>query len=227
MKKYRKPPATLTLCAWCHKVVTVKKKGSRPAREIPVGESGFTVADFGKYGSHGVCSSCAVELRKEVRAVKNPASNPPSWIRDKAKWKQAISLAQVSYGQKIGAKQVREIYAVIVTIYKNLGGRVLRKVKRNPSENEWQAVVRLFDEFHDFEPTTAVVYKVDSLEIPGVLVRLGDLVEVTYKSNKFDRRSRLYVHKFGSDKPVLAASKDGKLYIVGGGYKITGRGIER
>lgn len=224
MKKNRTPPAAMTLCAWCHKVVTVKKKGSRPAREIPIAESGFTAADF---RSHGICSSCAVDLRKEMRPVKNPASNPPAWVRDKAKWKEAVNLTQVSYGHKIGTKQVREIYAVIVNIYKNLGGRVLRKIKRNPSEAEWRAVVSLFDEFHEFEPTTAVVHKVDSLKIPGVLVSLGDLVEITYKSNKFDKRSRLYVHKFGADKPVLAASKDGKLFIIGGGYRITSRGIER
>lgn len=227
MKKYRKPPATLTLCAWCHKVVTVKKKGSRPAHEIPIVESGFTVGDFGAHGSHGICSSCAVEFLKGISRSKNPASSPPSWVRDKAKWREAVKLAQVSYGHKIGAKQVREVYAVIVNIYKNLGGRVSRKIKGNPSDDEWQAVVRLFDEFHDFEPTTAVVCKVDSLKIPGVLVSLGDLVEVTYKSNKFDKRSRLYVHKFGADKPVLAASKDGKLFIIGGGYGITSRGIER
>ncbi len=227
MKKYRKPPATLTLCAWCHKVVTVKKKGSQPAREIPIAESGFTVGDFGAHGSHGICSSCAVELRKEISRSKNPASSPPAWVRDKAKWKEAVNLAQVSVGHKIGTKQVREVYAVIVNIYKNLGGRISRKVKQNPSDGEWQAVVRLFDEFHDFEPTTAVAYKIDSLSIPGVLVRLGDLIEITYKSNKFDKRSRLYVHKFGANKPVLAASKDGKLFIIGGGYRITGRGIER
>lgn len=217
---------TMALCAWCHKVVTVKKKGSRPAREIPIAESGFTVGDFGAHGSHGICTACAAELRKEVSAVKNPASNPPTWVRDKGKWKEAVRLARVSYGQKIGSRQIRNIYAVIVTIYKNLGGRVTRKVKRNPSESEWQAVVKLFCEFHDFEPTAVVVHKVKTLKIPGVLVSLGDLVEVTYKSGKWDKRQRLYVHKFGKDKPVLAASENGDLFIVGGGYKITSRGIE-
>jgi hypothetical protein len=224
MKKDRKPATTMALCAWCRKTVRIAGKGKQVSREVPVAETGFKADDF---VSHGICTACAAELRKEIKAVKNPASNPPAWVRDKGKWKEAVKLAQVSYGQKIGSKQIRNIYAVIVAIYKNLGGRVTRKVKRNPSEAEWQAVVDLFCEFHDFEPTSAVVRKVDSLVIPDVLVRLGDLVEVTYRSNKFDKRSRLYIHKFGRDKPILAASGDGKLFIIGGGFKITERGIER
>lgn len=224
MKKNRKAPITMAICAWCQKVGWRKGKRPQSEREFLISESQFTVKDF---VSHGICTACAAELRGQMTPQKNPATNPPAWVRDSAKWRKAVDLASVSYGKKIGKKQVREVYAVIVTIYKNLGGRVTRKVKRNPSEGEWRAVVDLFDEFHDFEPTTAIVYKIDSLRIPDVLVRLGELVEVTYKSDKFDRRSRLYVHKFGKDKPVLAASKDGCLFIVGGGYKITARGIER
>lgn len=224
MKRNRKPKITMAICAWCKKIGW--RKGTRPQaeREFLISESEFKVKDF---VSHGICTACAAELKKQMQPQRNPASNPPAWVRDKGKWKEAVKLAQVSYGQKIGSKQIRNIYAVIVTIYKNLGGRVTRKVKRNPSEAEWQAVVDLFCEFHDFEPTSAIVRKVDSLVIPDVLVRLGDLVEVTYRSNKFDKRSRLYIHKFGRDKPILAASGDGKLFIVGGGFKITERGIER
>lgn len=224
MKKKVSAPITMALCSWCQKVAWPKGKGKQVDREFLLSESKFKVADF---LSHGICTACAKELLKQIEPKKNPSSNPPAWVKDKGKWKEAVRLAQLSYGQKIGSRQVRDAYAVIVTIYKNLGGRVNRKVKRNPSEGEWQAVIDLFGEFHDFGPTTAVVHKVDSLHIPGVLVKIGDLVEVTYKSDKFDRRSRLYVHKFGRDKPVLAASKDGRLFLVGGGYRITSRGIER
>lgn len=227
VKRNPKPPASVILCAWCQKIVKVLDQGKGVVREIPLSESGFTVKDFALHGSHGICAKCGKRLMKEAKALKNPTSNPPPWVRDKAKWKEAVKLAQLSYGQKIGSKEVANVYAVIVTIYKNLGGRIARKTKRNPSEGEWRAVIDLFSEFHDFEPTSVIVHEVESLDIPGVLVRLGDLVELTYKSDKFDKRSRLYVHKFGRDKPTLAVCKNGRLFIVGGGYKVTSRGIER
>jgi len=228
LKKNPIPPARMLLCAWCKEVVKLMGKGKGPPKEIPIGKSGFTVKDFDALSaSHGVCAACAEGLREEAKALKNPASNPPAWVRDKAKWKRAVDLATVSYGKKIGRKQVREIYAVIIAIYRNLGGRVKRKAKSNPSPKEWDALVALFNEFHGFEPTEVTVLNMPSLTIPTALVKLGELSEVTYKSAKFDGRQRLYVHKFKNSRPVLAASADGRLFIVGGDYKITERGIER
>jgi len=223
MKRNPKPPITMAICAWCKKVGWKKGKSPQAEREFLIADSPFTVKDF---KSHSFCVKCAAEFRKTMPTGKNPAASPPSWVRDKAKWKEAMGLAQVSYGHKIGSREARSLYAVVVAIYKDLGGRIRRKVKRNPSEKEWRAVIDLFDEFHEFEPDSTIVFKVNSLKIPGVLVKLGDLHEVTYKSNKFDRRSRLYAHKFGRSKPILAADKDGRLFIIGGGYKITNRGIE-
>lgn len=224
-KRKRKPPATSALCAWCKKVVRVRRAGGD--KEVPVSESGFTAREFDLSGSHGICKKCAAELMKGVKAVKNPGTGAPSWVRDKAKWKEALDVATVVYGRKVRSRQSRDVYAAIISIYKNLGGRVKRRVLRNPSDSEWEAVIGLFGEFHGFDPSDVLTVSVKSLSMPGVLMQLGTLQEVVYKSDKFDGRKRLYVHKFGKDKPVLAAGGDGRLYIIGGGYKITERGIER
>lgn len=72
------------------------------------------------------------------------------------------------------------------------------------------------------------------LRVPDVsptipLVELGELVAVTYRTRKGgDVRVVNYVHDFkASDRPVLAYSSDGKgLYIAGGSYRVTERGIE-
>ena len=227
VKKNPKPPLRTSLCAWCQKIVKVRRKGSQVVTEIPIGESGFTVKDFALHGSHGICTPCGKLLKAEAKAIKNPEENPPTWVRDKAKWREAAELARVSYTGKRSKSAAGTIYAVAVTIYKNLGGRLNRKGNKNPSEREYQAVVDLYNEFFGFEPDSVLVTKVKSLEMPSVLTVLGELVEVTYKSDKFDGRKRLYFHKFRKkDRPVLAASSDGQLFIIGGSYKISDRGIE-
>lgn len=61
---------------------------------------------------------------------------------------------------------------------------------------------------------------------PGeVLTRLGDLAELGYLARKGKDPTYLYEHPFSSPLPELASTVDGQLVIVGGGYRITGRGI--
>jgi len=101
-----------------------------------------------------------------------------------------------------------------------------KQTKTNPSTAEWQAIIDLFETFHGFDPDTVSLINVKSAKIPKMLMYVGTLEELTYKSDKFDNRKRLYLHKFGNTKPVLAAGPDGRLYIVGGDYVITEKGIE-
>ncbi len=62
---------------------------------------------------------------------------------------------------------------------------------------------------------------------PAVLVELGELAGVIYRSARGGTPCpRTYVHFF-DDPPTLAADPDGRrLFIVGGRYRITRRGIE-
>lgn len=58
-----------------------------------------------------------------------------------------------------------------------------------------------------------------------VIWRLGELVEVVYEASKGGRPTH-WVHAFEDQRPVLACGQDEKrLYIVGGDYSVTDRGI--
>ena len=62
---------------------------------------------------------------------------------------------------------------------------------------------------------------------PAVLVQLGHLRGVIYSSDKGRRdRVRTYIH-FMDTPPILASDPAGRqLYVVGGNYRVTDRGIE-
>jgi hypothetical protein len=63
------------------------------------------------------------------------------------------------------------------------------------------------------------------LKQPGVAWMLGELESVVYRTVRDGRKER-YLHKF-KDRPALGVSFDGlQLVILGGGYRVTERGIE-
>lgn len=63
--------------------------------------------------------------------------------------------------------------------------------------------------------------------IPPVLIQLGDLVGLIYRSNKWQAGDpRTYVH-FMEHRPRLLCDTGGRqLFLVGGSYRVTPRGIE-
>jgi hypothetical protein len=63
--------------------------------------------------------------------------------------------------------------------------------------------------------------------MPPVAVELGELAGIIYRSDKWQPgQPRTYIH-FMEDPPRLVSNVDGsQLYIVGGSYRVTGRGIE-
>jgi len=71
--------------------------------------------------------------------------------------------------------------------------------------------------------------KTNVSRVPRALVKLGKLEAVTYSTNKKGDGFSHYEHDFGpTKKPTLAMDIDNKrLHIVGGGYTVTDRGIER
>ena len=85
---------------------------------------------------------------------------------------------------------------------------------------------QLFERFHSFAPPQIVRRPCRRL-IPKVLVKLGHLRGVIYSSDKKQcGRPRTFIH-FMEAPPLLASDVDGKqLYIVGGDYRVTSKGIE-
>lgn len=84
----------------------------------------------------------------------------------------------------------------------------------------------LFERFHRFPPPRMVRTRARRL-MPRVLVGLGQLRALVYRSNKgCPHRFQTYIH-FMESPPLLACDAAGRqLYIVGGRYQVTDRGIE-
>ena len=82
-----------------------------------------------------------------------------------------------------------------------------------------------FRMFHCFPPKQ-LVYQPCSRLIPRVLVHVGRLKGLIYSSDKGDGRQKTYIH-FMEQPPRLACNSRGdQLYILGGRYRVTARGIE-
>jgi hypothetical protein len=63
------------------------------------------------------------------------------------------------------------------------------------------------------------------IEVPRVLHALGELARVEYDTRKGDETARYY-HDFEQERPTLAVNPaTGDLWIVGGDYDVTARGI--
>jgi hypothetical protein len=89
-----------------------------------------------------------------------------------------------------------------------------------------QAGRTLFHHFHRF-PAPGVVRMPCRRVIPKVLVQLGHLRGLIYSSDKGGHgRLKTYIH-FMKTPPRLVCDPQGtQLYIVGGRYRVTPRGIE-
>jgi hypothetical protein len=62
--------------------------------------------------------------------------------------------------------------------------------------------------------------------VPPVVVEIGQLAGLVYRSSKWVGRPRTYIH-FMDDPPRLVSDVTGRrLFIVGGSYRVTPRGIE-
>jgi hypothetical protein len=130
-----------------------------------------------------------------------------------------LSIADGAYR----GKSTRKLFAVAVQVYRNLGGEIRSKARPNPTAGELDAVLALFREWQEFDANVIEVFEVPD-KWPAEFAQLGRLVEIVYESDKWDGRKRLYSHRFG-EKPVLVSSKDGRLFILGGNYRIKNAGI--
>ncbi len=81
---------------------------------------------------------------------------------------------------------------------------------------------RLFRDFHGRNPRDNEIATVKQTT-PEETLEVGELYGVMYKVKG---TKEPYLHRFGSSRPKLLVSADGKqIYIVGGKYKFTDRGF--
>jgi hypothetical protein len=91
---------------------------------------------------------------------------------------------------------------------------------------DMQQGMGLYRTFNDFGPSSIVMIR-QSRVIPPVVVDLGELAGLIYRSDKNrPGHSQTYIH-FMEDPPRLVSNVEGRqLYIVGGSYRVTRHGIE-
>lgn len=108
----------------------------------------------------------------------------------------------------------------------NNRGRRVRARRRNPSMGAARAR-RTFRMWHGFDSRRIVRLKGPDRQIPGTLVKLGDVPEFVYRSNKWDGGKPVtYSHKTKRPYPVLATDPAGRyLYLIGGKTKVTADGL--
>lgn len=85
---------------------------------------------------------------------------------------------------------------------------------------------KLYKKINRFHPTKTVKVQHPRL-IPPVTVELGELLGLIYRSDKWQPGlPQAYIHLL-QDPPCLVSNVEGnQLYIVGGSYQVTRRGIE-
>ncbi|MET0555844.1 MAG: hypothetical protein ABW221_22585, partial [Vicinamibacteria bacterium] len=87
---------------------------------------------------------------------------------------------------------------------------------------EASALSRSFTGF----PARSVEHVSEARLMPPVVVELGLLTGLVYRSSKWAGHPRTYIH-FMEDPPRLVSDVTGRrLFIVGGSYRVTSRGIE-
>jgi hypothetical protein len=89
-----------------------------------------------------------------------------------------------------------------------------------------QAGAQLYRRFNRFPPGRYERVPHSRL-MPPVAVELGELAGIIYRSHKWQPgQLRTYIH-FMEDPPRLVSNVEGnQLYLVGGSYRVTKRGIE-
>lgn len=104
----------------------------------------------------------------------------------------------------------------------------VQKVRKNPAgssvKREMERAARLFGDFTGEAAQHAQSIKVHPL--PRVMLPLGECCGIMYKTKR-DGKIEYYRHTFKAHaRPALVVSSDGRhLYLLGGAYRVTDRGI--
>lgn len=84
----------------------------------------------------------------------------------------------------------------------------------------------LYRAFNGFEPSRVLKVQHPRV-IPPLVVELGALVGLIYRSDKSQRgQARTYIHRMENPPRLVSNIEGTQLYIVGGSYQVTPRGIE-
>lgn len=84
----------------------------------------------------------------------------------------------------------------------------------------------LYQRFNQF-PASQVQRVPHNRRIPPTVVSLGELVGLMYRSDKWQQgKPRIFVHHLETPPQLVCNPAGTQLYIVGGNYRITERGIE-
>ena len=93
-------------------------------------------------------------------------------------------------------------------------------------DRSMQAARKLFRRFHCFAPAEVVIEPCQRV-VPKVLVNLGELRGLIYKSDKWQRgQPQTYIHFMETPARLACDPKGKQLYIIGGNYRVTARGID-
>lgn len=91
---------------------------------------------------------------------------------------------------------------------------------------DFYAAAALYQTFTQFEPSCTLRVHHARL-IPPVVVDLGELVGLIYRSDKWQKgQPRIYIHRLQTLPRLVCNVEGSQLYIVGGNYRVTKRGIE-
>jgi hypothetical protein len=89
-------------------------------------------------------------------------------------------------------------------------------------KKELQKAYKLYEDFRESTPKR--LHKV-IFRKPKSLMAMGHLRSVSYDTTR-GGKTELYKHTFApGSRPILCASEDGWLFLVGGRYEVTERGI--
>jgi hypothetical protein len=105
--------------------------------------------------------------------------------------------------------------------------RTMTRTVSNPAPTDAavREAIQRFTGFKGERPQS--VKRVRVPELPKVMLTIGDCIGIMYRTSRGGRTGS-YLHRFKkSSRPTLCCSSDGKtLYLLGGAYRVTNRGIE-
>ncbi len=94
------------------------------------------------------------------------------------------------------------------------------------SVSEIQDGAGLYGRFNHSSPSQVIKVR-HSRVMPPVVVQLGELVGLIYRSDKGQPRApRTYIHFMENPPRLVSDARGTQLYIVGGSYLVSAQGIE-
>lgn len=102
--------------------------------------------------------------------------------------------------------------------------RARSRGRYDSKQHRINSAAKLYEDFTGHEAKQALT--IDIPELPDVMLCVGDIDFVGYTTVR-DGKVEKYIHKFKKEcRPLFAVSHDGKqLYMIGGSYDFTERGI--